>query len=134
NPDMFGVVVHANIVSMILHETYINSMAGGGEIVMAFIFCLLNMMLFARIMERLPLWYDGLTKLIQVIEILLLTVIMVLVFHWFSYKDDMGITLAAIALAGDTLEVYDGVFKNAFLRFKRWFTKRGIRVLMFSKR
>lgn len=134
NPDMFGVVVHANIVSMILHETYINSMAGWGEIVMAFIFCLLNMMLFAGIMERLPLWYDGLTKLIQVIEILLLTVIMVLVFHWFSYKADMGITLAAIALAGDTLEVYDGVFKNAFLRFKRWFTKRGIRVLMFSKR
>lgn len=134
NPDMFGVVVHANIVSMILHETYINSMAGWGEVVMAIIFCMLNVVLFARIMERLPLWYDGLTKLIQVIEILLLTVLMVQVFHWFSYKMDMGITLAVIALAGDTLEVYDGVIKNAFLRLKRWFTKTGKRVLMFSKR
>src|SRR5690606_41142445 len=108
---------------MILHENYINSMADWGEVVMALIFCLLNVALFVRIMERLPLWYDGLTKLIQVIEIFLLTVLMVLVFHWFSYKMDMGITLAVIALAGDTLEVYAGVFKNAFMRLDRKSTR-----------
>jgi len=134
NPDMFGVVVHANIVSMILHEDYINSMPDWGEVMMAFVFCLLNVVLFARIMNRLPDWYDGITKLIQVIEIFLLTVLMVFVFRWFGFKMDMGITLAAIALAGDTLEVYEGAFKNAFLRLKRWFTRKGKRVLMFSKR
>lgn len=134
NPDMFGAVVHANIISMILDESYINSMADWAEVVMAFVFCLLNVAFFARIMERLRAWYDGLTKLIQVIEIFLLTVLMVLVFHWFSFKVDMGITLAVIALAGDTLEVYEGVFKNAFTRLKRWFTIKGKRVLMFSKR
>jgi CHASE2 domain-containing sensor protein len=119
NPDMFGVVIHANIVSMILHGEYINSMPGWGEIVMAFVFCLLNVTLFLRIMHRIPDWYDGITKLIQVIEIFLLTVLMVLVFHWFNLKLDMGITLAAIALAGDTLEVYAGVVKNGFIRLKR---------------
>src|SRR5690606_16326740 len=127
--DMFGAVVHANIVSMILQESYINSMADWAAIVMAFIFCLLNVAFFSRIMQRMRAWYDGLTKLIQVIEIFLLTILMVLVFHWFNFKVDMSITLAAIALAGDTLEVYDGVFKNAFVRLKRWFTKRGKRVL-----
>ena len=119
NPDMFGVVVHANIVSMILHGEYINSMPGWGEMVMAFAFCLLNVALFLKIMHRMPDWYDGITKLIQVIEIFFLTVLMVLVFHWFNLKTDMGITIAVIALAGDTLEVYAGMIKNGFVRLKR---------------
>lgn len=119
NPDMFGVVVHANIVSMIIHGEFINSMPGWGEMVMAFVFCLLNVALFLKIMHRLPAWYDGITKLIQVIEIFLLTVLMVLVFHWFNLKMDVAITLAVIALAGDTLEVYAGVVKNGFIRLKR---------------
>src|SRR5690606_13240589 len=84
NPDMFGVVIHANIVSMILHGEYINSMPDWGEILMGFVLCVLNMALFLKIMYRLPDWYDGITKLIQVIEIFLFTVLMVLVFHWFN--------------------------------------------------
>ncbi|HEX7014043.1 MAG TPA: CHASE2 domain-containing protein [Cyclobacteriaceae bacterium] len=119
NPDMFGVVVHANIVSMILHGEYINSMPEWGEITMAFLFCLLNVAFFLRIMHRMPDWYDGITKLIQVVEIFLLTVVMVLAFYWFNLKMDMAITLAVIALAGDTLEVYAGVVKNGFIRLKR---------------
>lgn len=118
NPDMFGVVIHANIVSMILHGEYINSMPDWGEMVMAVVLCLLNVVLFLKIMHRIPAWYDGVTKLIQVIEIFLLTVLMVLVFYWFNLKIDMGITLAAIALAGDTLEVYAGVMKNSFRRLR----------------
>src|SRR5690606_38575282 len=118
NPDMFGVVIHANIVSMIPHGEYINNMPDWGEIAVAFVLCVLNMALFLQIMNRLPDWYDGITKLNQVIEIFLFTVLMVLVFHWFNLKMDMGLTLAAIALAGDTLEVYAGVVKNAFIRLK----------------
>lgn len=134
NPDMFGAVVHANIVSMILHEDYINSMPDWGEYVLAFIICFINVAFFTRVSRRLPDWYDGITKLIQVVEILLLSVLMVLFFHWFSFKIDMAITLAVVALAGDTLEVYEGVFKNGFLRLKRWFTKKRKKVLMVSKR
>jgi CHASE2 domain-containing sensor protein len=134
NPDMFGAVVHANIVSMILHENYINSMPDWGEMLMAFIICFANVALFTKVLRGLPDWYDGITKLIQVVEILLLTVLMVLVFHWFSFKMDMAITLAVVALAGDTLEVYEGVVKNTFLRLKKWFTKKQKKVLMVSKR
>jgi len=119
NPDMFGVVIHANIVSMILHGEFINSVPNWGEMIMAVAICLLNVVLFLKIMHRMPNWYDGITKLIQVIEIFLFTVLMMLIFHWFRLKVDMGITLAAIALASDTLEVYAGVVKNAFIRLKR---------------
>lgn len=131
NPDMFGVVIHANVVSMILSEEYINEMAEWQEYAMAFIICLLNVALFSLIYHRLAEWYDGITKVIQVLELLLLTVLMVLIFHWYSFKFDITITLAAVALVGDTFEVFEGVVKNLFrkIRSMKWFTKTEQNVL-----
>ena len=68
---MFGVVVHANIISMILKEDYVEQMADWQEVVMAIILCLLNVALFSLINTNLPLWYDGITKLLQLIQLLL---------------------------------------------------------------
>ena len=70
NPDMFGAVVHANIVSMILNEDYVEQMAEWQEVVMAIILCLLNVALFSLINTNLPLWYDGITKLLQLIQLI----------------------------------------------------------------
>jgi hypothetical protein len=94
-----------------------------GELLMAFVVCLLNVALFMIIYHRLPDWYDGITKLLQVIELGLFSMLMVFIFHWYNYKLDVTITLAVIALAGDTLEVYEGVIKNTYERVKNWFTK-----------
>ena len=43
-------------------------------------------------------------------------------FSEYTYKLDLTIAMAAIALSGDSLEVYHGVLKNAF-------TKEGRRAL-----
>lgn len=134
NPDMFGVVVHANIVSMILKEDYINKMAAWQEVAMAIILCLLNVALFSLIHIKLPDWYDGITKLLQVIELLLLTFLMVEVFDLYAFKLEITIALAAIALVGDAYEIYIGVVKNLVNRLKKGglkglFTKRKKKVL-----
>lgn len=119
NPDMFGVVVHANIVSMIMNEDYVDKMEGWQIISMAIIICLLNVALFSLIHVKLPDWYDGITKLLQIIELLLFTVLMVMVFKWYSFKLEITITLAAIALVGDAYEIYVGVVKNLLNRLRR---------------
>ncbi|MBX2967351.1 MAG: CHASE2 domain-containing protein [Cyclobacteriaceae bacterium] len=126
NPDMFGVVVHANIVSMILTGDYIEKMEEWQEWVLAIVLCYLNVALFSLIYYKIPDWYDGVTKLIQVIEMLILTFIMVEVFDLFNYKFDITISLAAIALVGDSYEIYTGVIKNTYYKIKRRFqlTKR----------
>ncbi|MBL0742361.1 CHASE2 domain-containing protein [Chryseolinea lacunae] len=121
NPDMFGVVVHANIVSMILHEDYVNEMEDWQEYIMAFIFCLLNVALFSLINKHLPSWYDGITKLLQLTQLLLYSVLMVLIFHWYSFKLNITITLAAVALVGDVFEIYTSIIKNAIFRLKMKF-------------
>ncbi|HYI76454.1 MAG TPA: CHASE2 domain-containing protein [Chryseolinea sp.] len=122
NPDMFGAVVHANIVSMILNEDYVNQMAEWQEVAMAVILCLLNVALFSLINIKLPLWYDGITKLLQLIQLLLYSVLMVMIFAWYSFKFNVTLTLAAVALVGDVYEVYMSVFKNIYYKIKGWFT------------
>jgi CHASE2 domain-containing sensor protein len=131
NPDMFGVVVHANIVSMIMNEDYVNRMYGWAEILMAILLCLLNVALFSLIHDKLPDWYDGITKLLQVIELLLLTFLMVMIFDLYAFKLEITIALAAIALVGDAYEIYIGVIKNLVNRLKNrgLFTKKQREVL-----
>jgi CHASE2 domain-containing sensor protein len=122
NPDMFGVVVHANIVSMILNEDYVEQMAEWQEVVMAIFLCLLNVALFSLINTHLPEWYDGITKLLQLIQLLLYTVLMVMIFHWYSFKLNVTLTLAAVALVGDVYEIYMSVIKNIYFKVKGWFS------------
>lgn len=134
NPDMFGPIIHANIISMILRKDYIDKMEDWQEVALAIVLCFLNVALFSLIHIKLPDWYDGITKLLQVIEILLFTFIMVMVFAYYNFKLEITLSLAAIALAGDSYEVYVGVVKNLVnrlkkLRFKGLFTKRKKKVL-----
>jgi CHASE2 domain-containing sensor protein len=122
NPDMFGAVVHANIISMILSEDFVNQMAEWQEVALAVIICLLNVALFSLINTNLPSWYDGITKLLQLIQLLLYSVLMVEIFAWYSFKFNVTLTLAAVALVGDVYEVYMSVIKNIYFRIKGWFT------------
>ena len=115
-PDMFGGVIHANIVSMILNEDYIDAMNDISEIILAIVLCFLNVALFSLIYRRIPRWYDGITKLFQIIEMGFLVYIMIVVLDQNSFKIELGLALFAVGISGDSLEVYYGVVKNIFTR------------------
>jgi len=117
--DMFGGVVHANIVSMILDEDYIDEMPAHNGIILAIIICLLNVFVFKIIYGAMPRWYDGITKVLQLIEVLFFASLMIYIFYYFNYKADFTLTLIVIALSGDSIEVYHGVIKNLFSKNKR---------------
>jgi len=119
NPDMFGVVVHANIASMIISENTIYSMTKTQEILLAILICYLNVMAFSWIYRRLPRWYDGLTKLIQLLEVLILSIILVGTFSYFDLKLEITLSIVCVILASDSLEIYNGVVKNLFARHNR---------------
>ena len=128
---MYGVVVHANAVSMILTEDYVDEMSGWQQGLVAFIICFLNIALFTYINRRIPHWFDGLSLLVQLIEIVLCTIAMIFVFEWFSFKLNLTIALAAIALCGTCFELYINVVKRLFLsiRNSKWLTKKTDEVL-----
>jgi CHASE2 domain-containing sensor protein len=111
NPDMFGVVVHANILAMILNEDYVNQLADWQKYFIAFLVCLLTAALFIFIDRKLPAWFDALSVIIQILQILAFSLLMVEVFANFSFKLDLTITLAVSALVGPCYDIFKS-FQN----------------------
>lgn len=116
-PDMFGVVVHANIVSMVLHGNPLNEMPFTAELLWAAFLCYLSVVFFFYIHEEYPSWYDLVVKTTQVVAVLLILFAVVLVFARYRYKMDLTIAAIAVGLSGDLLEVYTGAMYNIVGRF-----------------
>lgn len=121
NPDMFGVVVHANILAMILNEDYINGLPEWMEYTIAFIICILNVFLLYWVDTRFPIWFDGLQVIIQVVEIVLVSGIIVLVFSKFNFKLDLTLTLGALALVGPCFDMYKSLEMTIVKKIKSRF-------------
>ncbi len=115
-PDMYGVVIWANIISMILHQDYVNVLPIWLETSVGIIIVFFNIMFFSVLYRKMSRWYDGLTKMIQLIELMLLLFLIIMFFHWFSLKLNLTLAFAGIGLAGDGLEFFYSVFMNLFSR------------------
>lgn len=109
NPDMFGMVVHANIVTMVLNGDFIDELEEWQQYLIAFLFCFFNIALFSHINAKYPIWFDSVSLTIQVIEILLLMGLSVWIFAHSSFKLDLTIAIVTIALSGPVFEFYDNV-------------------------
>lgn len=112
-PDMYGGVIHANIVSMVLNEDYIFYLSDLQTWTLTVIMLFFTIMVFSWIYKKLPKWYDGITKVIQVILLVGIPYIMIYAMDLYSVKLELNILLIAIALSGDGLEVFYGVVKNS---------------------
>ncbi len=111
-PDMYGLVVHANIISMILNEDYVTETADWIEYAIAFIVCMLNVALFFYITQKIPLWFDGISIVMQLFQIIILLLLMVYFFHWFHIKLNLTATLGALAVVGTGFELYNSLVKQ----------------------
>lgn len=113
-PDMYGVVIHANVISMILEQNFIDEMPDFMAIITGVLICLLNMTYFMYVHLYKSQWYDLITKSIQFAESIVLIFVIVIVFDKFHYKLDLTVGLAALLLSGDLLEVYTTLTRNLF--------------------
>lgn len=125
-PDMYGVVVHANAVSMILNEDYVDELAEWQQWAIAILITFLNVALFSLIHIRIPKWFDALSIVLQLVQILLFTFAMVYIFTAANFKLNLTVTMVALALVGTCYEIYESVVKTLFqtVRRRRWITKR----------
>ena len=121
NPDMFGLVIHANIVSMILNGDFINELEEWHKYVVAFIFCFFNIALFFYLNEKIPVWFDSVSLIIQVMQIILLMGVTIWIFAVWTFKLDLTITLVTIALVGPSFEFYYNVLTSLV---RNWQNKR----------
>ncbi len=129
NPDMFGPVIHANIVSMIINRDYVDNFSETTENIIGLVLCYLNVLIFSLIYRSMGAWYDGATKLIQVLEVMIILFIIIQLFASYSFKLELTVGLFAIALAGDLLEIYYGVIRNAVLKLISRLTSNKVKVV-----
>ena len=119
NPDMFGPVVHANAVAMVLNESYIDQMPEWLQYLVAFVFCLLTVALFAWIDTNFPIWYDALSVLIQIAQIILISILIVLAFAYWNMKLELTLTVAAAALVGPCYDIFKSVQNEVMHRLTK---------------
>ncbi len=117
--DMYGVVIHANILSMMLRNHYIDVMPDWLGHLIGLIVTYLVFASFRPIYNDYKNWYDGLTKFLGIILSIVLLAIIGIVFDYWDYEINFSaFYFGCILLAGDWLEVYYGFIKNFIKRVK----------------
>ncbi len=129
NPDMFGLVIHANILSMVLNGDFINELEAWHKYLIAFIFCYFNITLFFFIHRKFPVWFDSLSLVIQITQIFLLMGFTIWIFSGSSFKLDLTLTLITIAVVGPCFEFYDNAQKSLVRIWQKKLTNRANEVL-----
>lgn len=121
NPDMFGAVIHANIISMILHENYINTLDDrkGYGFLLAVLLCFFNITLFSVVHLKTRNYYDVITKSFQVLEVIFLLYLSIIALNYFSFKIGLTVSITAIILSGDLLEIYYNSFGSIKNKIKK---------------
>lgn len=105
-PDMYGVVIHANIISMILNGNYIDIMPERLSLALAVILCYLSAFIIFKLRENYKDWFFTFSKLYVLLISLLNLFIGVILLHNFNYRINLTLTLAVIVLSGTVVDIY----------------------------
>jgi CHASE2 domain-containing sensor protein len=108
-PDMNGIVVHANIISMVLDGKYIKKTPEWMAWLLAIIMGWIHMSLFIRYYLENHIWFHLVAKLAQVFSVLFFAYLGMFIFDKFAIKLDMKYTLYVIALAVDVIYFYEAL-------------------------
>ncbi len=107
NPDMNGIFVQANIITMILDGAYVKKMPKWVAWLVAIVIGWIHMSLFIRYYLESHIWFHLVAKVAQVFSVILFAYLGIFLFDRFRIKLDMKYTLYVIALAVDVIYFYE---------------------------
>jgi CHASE2 domain-containing sensor protein len=105
-PDMFGLTIHANIISMIIQETFITDLSVFANFLFSFFILYINAFIFHFIHKKYFNFYGGLSKVIMVFESVIILFICLIVFHTFRVQIDAKLSIIGLIFLPDILETY----------------------------
>jgi len=123
-PDTYGIIIQANIINMILKESYIYKTPVWAEWVTGFFICFLHNFIFIRHYVHKHLWYHLYAKIIQLITTFLLVLVCIYLFKSLHIKISASPFIVPVLLTVDLLYFYDAFVKwhNKKYRSKTYFT------------
>ncbi len=108
-PDMAGVYIHANILSMINSGDYIPKWPGWLVWTLAIILCWLHMAVFIRYFVDKHIWFHLAAKIAQLVSAILIVYLGLLFFYKWNIKINLTPSFVAIILAVDVLYFYEAL-------------------------
>lgn len=106
-PDMNGIVVHANIISMALENNYIKKLPSWANLLIAVLVCWLHMSFFVRYYLESHIWFHLVAKIAQVASAIFFVWLGIYLFDKYRLKVDMKMSLLVIVLAVDVIYFYE---------------------------
>jgi CHASE2 domain-containing sensor protein len=106
-PDMNGIVVHANIISMVLDRNYIKKIPSWGNILLAIVICWLHMSFFVHYYLESHIWFHLAAKIAQVASAIFFVWLGMEIYRRYGLKVDMKMSLVTIILAVDVIYFYE---------------------------
>lgn len=106
-PDMNGIVVHANIISMVLDRNYIKKVPLWGNILLAIIICWLHMSFFIHYYLESHIWFHLAAKIAQVASAIFFVWLGMEIYRRYGLKVDMKLSLVTIIMAVDVIYFYE---------------------------
>jgi CHASE2 domain-containing sensor protein len=106
-PDMYGVIIHANILSMMLDHSYIKRTPAWLNWIIVILVAWLHMSLFIRYYIDQHLWFHLVAKLAQIVSAILFVYLSIMCFTYFSLEIDMKMPVIVIILAIDVIYFYE---------------------------
>ncbi len=106
-PDMNGILVHANIISMVLDDNYIKKLPSWVNWLVAVLIGWLHMSFFVRYYLENHIWFHLVAKIAQVLSAIFFAWLGMLLFDSYNIKLDMKYSLIVIVLAVDVIYFYE---------------------------
>jgi len=106
-PDMNGIVIHANIISMVLDKNYIKKLPLWIAWLFAIIIGWLHMSFFIHYYLENHIWFHLAAKIAQLASAIFFVYLGIFLFDQFRIKLDMKLTLIVIVMAVDVIYFYE---------------------------
>jgi CHASE2 domain-containing sensor protein len=105
-PDMYGVVIHANIISMILEKAYINSVSNRFLLILTFMLNLFIVILYSFLRSRYEKLYEASTPIIVLLSFAIIYFSSLMIVDIFHYMVDVKLPLFTLLIITFSYEIY----------------------------
>ena len=116
---MYGAVIHANVLSMVLQGTYIFELPQWMEVILIVAFTYGNLLVIHWIYHNLSDTYHGITRIMQLVELFVLFFLVSLLFYHFRLKVEFAIGFLALVLAYDVVMIYESFIRKRIPYLKK---------------
>jgi CHASE2 domain-containing sensor protein len=109
SPDMYGIVIHANVLAMILNDNFIRVVPWWLSFLISVLLCYANVVLIRWIYHTFQDVFHGITRALQLVEFVLLFFGIAALFYFFRINLDLAIGILAVLLAYDFIMIYESL-------------------------